>query len=305
MVDRTEQVALSDDGTGRLTALMEDVLADAYAPQPAALPGPLAIRTDSCTVDPPFFGNGDIGRLAVCHTVNGLAATGAEPRLLTLAVVVEAGLPLALLRRTAASVRDSAREAGVTVTAVDTRVVRAGELDRLTLSVTALGAAAPPPPGARPGDRILLTGPVGDHAAHILSLRAGLGYEHHVPSDCAPLPGLLSALRTAVPPDAVRAVLPVTDGGLAEALHRIDGRVDGVIPVRYETQVALEALGVDVLDAACAGVCCVVVTPEAVGSALTALRSHRYGRGAALIGEVAGVTGGAQGPAGDGPVRLR
>lgn len=164
---------------------VRDLITRALAPREPDL----VVRAGTYVVDPPFFGNGDIGRVAVCGAVNDLAATGADPRHLALGIVLEAGLPLDLVHRLTESIRDAAAEAGVTVAAVDTQVVRAGEADRVYVTATAFGERRGPalaPDLVRPGDRIVVTGPLGDHAAHLVSLRDGLGYEHHVPSDCAP-----------------------------------------------------------------------------------------------------------------------
>ncbi|MEU1345571.1 AIR synthase-related protein [Streptomyces sp. NPDC005775] len=258
----------------------------APAPDPAVM-----VRTGTYVVDPPFFGNGDIGGLAVCGAVNELAAAGAEPRHLALGIVLEAGLPLDLVHRLTASVRAAAAEAGVAVAAVDTRVVRAGEADRVFLTATAFGERGGHPLGldtVRPGDSIVVTGSLGSHAAHLVSLRDGLGYEHHVPSDCAPLAGLLRTVRA-----DLRHARPVVDGGLAEVLRLCAAgrgltlRVDeDALPVRYEARVALATRGLAPLDAACAGCLCLFVPPERVRTVLAALRAHPYGRNAALVGEV-------------------
>lgn len=183
-------------------ALIEEALVPEPGTSPGGSPGTspgagggpgaaeaFVVRSGTYVVDPPFFGNGDIGRVAVCGAVNELAATGAEARHLALGIVLEAGLPLDLVHRLTASVRGAAAEAGVTIAAVDTQVVRAGEADRVFVTATAFGVPSGPPMelgSVRPGDRIVVTGPLGSHAAHLVSLRDGLGYEHHVPSDCAP-----------------------------------------------------------------------------------------------------------------------
>ncbi|MEV7524245.1 AIR synthase-related protein [Streptomyces sp. NPDC091371] len=262
------------------------LVARALAPDPAVV-----VRAGTYVVDPPFFGNGDIGRVAVCGAVNELAATGAEPRHIALGIVLEAGLPLDLVRRLTESVSAAAAEAGVAIAAVDTQVVRAGEADRVFVTATAFGVLDATPLGldaVRPGDRILVTGPLGSHAAHLVSLRDGLGYEHHVPSDCAPLGGLLSTVRA-----DVHHARTVVAGGLAEVLRQCAAgrgltlRVEeAALPVRYEARVALAARGLAPLDAACAGCLCLFVPPDRTDPVLTALRAHPYGRRAAVVGEV-------------------
>lgn len=229
-------------------SLVPGPVADRAASQ-GAVPDPaVVVRSGTYVVDPPFFGNGDIGRVAVCGAVNELAATGADVRHIALGIVLEAGLPLDLVRRLTASVRGAAAEAQVAIAAVDTQVVRAGEADRVFVTATAFGVPGGPPldlGSVRPGDRIVVTGRLGSHAAHLVSLRDGLGYEHHVPSDCAPLGGLLRA----VAPD-IRHARTVVAGGLAEVLRRCAAgrgltlRVEeAALPVRYEARVALGARG--------------------------------------------------------------
>ncbi|UUU39263.1 AIR synthase-related protein [Streptomyces sp. NBC_00162] len=285
-------------------ALIEEALVPEPGTSPGGSPGTspgagggpgaaeaFVVRSGTYVVDPPFFGNGDIGRVAVCGAVNELAATGAEARHLALGIVLEAGLPLDLVRRLTASVRGAAAEAGVTIAAVDTQVVRAGEADRVFVTATAFGVPSGPPMelgSVRPGDRIVVTGPLGSHAAHLVSLRDGLGYEHHVPSDCAPLGDLLRTVRP-----HVRHARTVAAGGLAEVLRRCAAargltlRIEeAALPVRYEARPALAARGLAPLDAACAGCLCLFVPPEHTAPALTALRAHPYGRHAAVVGEV-------------------
>ncbi|MFF5338013.1 AIR synthase-related protein [Streptomyces sp. NPDC013181] len=268
-----------------------ELIGRALAPEPAPQGPGLVVRAGTYVVDPPFFGDGDIGRVAVCGAVNDLAATGADPRHLALGIVLEAGLPLDLVHRLTASIRGAAAEAGVAVTAVDTQVVRAGEADRVYVTATAFGERQGPPLGpdrVRPGDRVLVTGPLGDHAAHLVSLRDGLGYEHHVPSDCAPLAGLLREVRT-----DLHHARPVAAGGLAEVL-RVSADASGLtlrveedaLPVRYEARVALATRGLAPLDAACAGCLCLFAPADRADAVLAALRARPEGRRAAVVGEV-------------------
>lgn len=294
------QVALAHDDElppgGELRALLEDVLAEVRGACPPLGHHPPAVVSGAHVVDPPFYGSGDIGRIAVCATVNELAAAGARPLALTLSAVVEAGLPLERLHRLARSVRDAAREADVVIADVDVRVVRAGEADQVYLHTTGIGAFHGAPlrtRDARPGDRVVLSSPLGGHGAHLLSVRRGLGFESLVPSGCAPLAGLLERARAAGSGDGIRAVRTVSRGGLAAALHAYARELghtlrveESALPVQYEARMALEAMAVDPLHASSESCLCLLVGPDAVAGVLAALRSHPYGRFAAEIGAV-------------------
>ncbi len=263
--------------------------------------GRIALTTDSFVVDPPFFGNGDIGRLAVCGTVNDLAVSGATPRYLTLSLVLEEGLPLADLERVLDSVREAATAAGVEVVAGDTKVVRAGEVDGLFLNTAGvgvferdldLGAGR-----ALPGDAVLVTGWLGNHAIHLLSLREGLGFEQRVLSDCAPLGGLVGSVLDAHG-EHVRCMRDVTRGGLGTVLHEL-ADAGGVsiqieerrLPIQPETAMAADMLGVDPLYLANEGVVCMLLAPGAAAQALELVRRHPHGRAAQLVGRVGERTG--------------
>jgi hydrogenase expression/formation protein HypE len=304
-----EPAIVLDHGTGaglsrELVDLIVDVLAEVYLGEledSALLPsedGHLAVTTDSFVVDPPFFGNGDIGKVAVCGTVNDLAVSGAVPRYLTLAMILETGLPLASLIRVLESVRDTAREAGVRIVAGDTKVVRPGEADRIYLNTTGVGFVPGRPmrmTDVRPGDRVIVSGFLGDHTVHLLSIREGLGFESRVLSDCAPLNDLIATVRAAAGDGAVRSIRDVTRGGLSAVLHEYATRLDRTIrvrtpdlPIRHETRMATDMLGVNPIHCANEGCLCLFVAPAATYRVLDALRSHRYGRHAAVIGEVRG-----------------
>jgi hydrogenase expression/formation protein HypE len=282
------QVRLGDDPSPVLTELTHSAGTGARVGEPVAV-----TRTFVC--DPPFFGGADIGRLTVCGAVNSLAAQGAEPRQVTLGLTVEAGLPGTRLRQLAASVRRTAAEAGVAVTGVHARVVRAGDADQLYVTATAVGAARhrpPDPADTAPGDRVVVSGPLGDHEAHLLSLRAGLGYEHHVSSRCAPLADLIDAAHSAAG-GSVRAVREPAEGGLAAVLDAVAAAgctsveiEEASLPVRRVTRLALDELGLAPWAAASPGTLCVVVAPEAVPPLLAALRAHPRGRRAAVVGTV-------------------
>ncbi|MCP3760591.1 AIR synthase-related protein [Streptomyces sp. TBY4] len=291
---------------GSLRGLIEETLGEVFGPLPPFDGGRPTLVTQMHIVDPPFYGNGDIGQAAVCATVNELAAAGATPLGLTLSVIVEAGMPFRQVRRMAGSVRDAAADAGVVVSDVDVRVVRAGEADQMYLHTTGFGVfpqtPSSPAAAARAGDLLVVSGPIGAYGAHILSVRRSLGHEGVVSGECTPLNGLLDQLRNAVPAAAVRSVHPVGRGGLAGVLLALAaGTGLGVqvdereLPVWYEVRVALDALGVDPVHAATANCLCLVVAPEAADQVLAALHAHPRGREAVVVGEVLAQEDGAAG----------
>jgi hydrogenase expression/formation protein HypE len=296
-----------DHGTGaalsrELIEFTVERLGEAYVGEmedSATLPAPagrLAVTTDSFVLDPPFFGNGDIGKVAVCGTVNDLAVVGAEPLYLTLAMILETGLPIAKLRRALDSIRDTALEAGVRIVAGDTKVVGKGEADQIFLNTTGVGVFRRAPKrmsGVRPGDRVIVTGALGNHTIHLLSVREGLGFEQRVLSDCAPLNGMIAALESAVPEGAVRSMRDVTRGGLAAVLHEYAAALGTVIrvheqalPVDHETRMAADMLGINPIHAANEGCLALFVKPDAVDRVLGELHEHHYGRRAVVVGEV-------------------
>jgi hydrogenase expression/formation protein HypE len=266
------------------------------APQPATH---LAFSTDSYVVSPLFFPGGDIGKLAVCGTVNDLSMSGARPLWLSAGFILEEGLPLADLERIVASMAETANGAGVQIVAGDTKVVDRGSADRLFVNTAGLGVV---PPGvtiagdrARPGDIILLNGPIGDHGMTIMTQREGLQFDSPLESDCAPLHGLVADLLAALPPGSLHCLRDPTRGGLATALNELAARSgagieidETALPVREAVRGACELLGLDPLYVANEGKLVAIVAPEAAGAALAALRAHEYGRGAVAIGRVTG-----------------
>jgi hydrogenase expression/formation protein HypE len=246
-------------------------------------------------VRPPFFPGGDIGRLAVHGTVNDLAVGGARPLYLAAAFILEEGLPLDDLRRIAASMRAACDEAGVALVAGDTKVVDKGKGDQIFISTTGVGLV---PEGrslsiraARPGDRVIVSGTIGDHGIAIMSVREGIEFETVLESDTAPLNGLAEVILQACP--KTRCMRDPTRGGLSSALNELAtassvGVVvdEAAIPLRPEVRGACELLGLDPLYVANEGKLIAVVPPEDAGRALVALRSHHLGLNAALIGTV-------------------
>lgn len=278
----------------------------------------IAISTDTFVVRPLVFPGGDIGKLAVCGTVNDVLMSGATPRWLTCGFVLEAGLPVALLDRVCASMAAAAREAGVQIVSGDTKVVEAGGAGGgssddgaggggepgLFINTTGIGvmdasAAAPSPAGLRPGDRILVSGNLGDHHACILSARMGI--ENGIVSDCALLAPVTEALAAAgVRPHALR---DVTRGGLATVLNELaassGARIEideAAVPVDPEVRAFCGILGLDPLYMGNEGKLVCAVAEEDADKALAAVRSAALGSRAALIGEVYAATDGAPVP---------
>ncbi len=264
-------------------------------PPGARLEGRLAISTDSHIVSPLFFPGGDIGRLAVSGTVNDVCTSGAIPLFLTAGFILEEGLPVETLERVAQSMADTAAEAGVEVVAGDTKVVEKGKADGLFINTAGVGWI---PAGreiggelARPGDVILLSGPIGDHGIAVLAARGQLGLETNIQSDVAPLNGLIHSLLAAAPHTHV--LRDPTRGGLATTLNEIAVQSnvclwleEAAVPVRPEVRAVCELLGFDPLYIANEGKLVAVVPPEEADAALAAMRSHPLGNQAVQVGEV-------------------
>jgi hydrogenase expression/formation protein HypE len=256
----------------------------------------LAFTTDSSVVRPLFFPGGDIGELAVNGTVNDLAMAGARPLALSVAFILEEGLATAELRRVAASLGAAARAAGVSVATGDTKVVERGKADGMYIATSGVGALerdlALSPAAIRPGDRVIVSGSIGDHGMAIMIARGELELEVDLQSDTAPLHGLADALLTAAG-DGVRCLRDPTRGGLATVLNELAmGAEVGIaldeaaVPVRHEVVGACEILGIDPLYVANEGKLVAVVAPDHAEAALAALRSHPLGVEAAVVGEV-------------------
>ena len=259
--------------------------------------GRVAFTTDSYVVSPLFFPGGDIGKLAVYGTVNDLAAAGARPLHLSASFILEEGLPLDVLRRVVASMRDAARAAGVDIVTGDTKVVDRGKGDGVFVNTSGIGMVAPGidvgPHRIAPGDAVLLTGDLGRHGIAILSVRQGLAFESPIESDCAPLNGLALALQDAGVD--VHCMRDLTRGGLASALNELalDAGVgidldEAHIPVSDGVAGACELLGLDPLHVANEGRMAIFVSPDDAGRALSAMRAHPEGRGSVRAGAVGG-----------------
>lgn len=255
----------------------------------------LAMTTDSYTVSPIFFPGGDIGSLAVHGTVNDLAMCGAEPLYLSAGFILEEGFEISQLERILDSMKDAAQEAGVFIVTGDTKVVERGSADKIFINTAGLGlvpsGVSVSGQGALPGDRIILSGYMADHGVTILSQREGLKFSTQLRSDSAPLNGLVKRMLQTSP--QIRCLRDPTRGGVATTLNEIAGQSkvgivleEKLIPVRDEVRSACELLGLDPLYLANEGKLLAVVRPEEADSVLEAARKDKYGREAALIGEV-------------------
>ncbi|MFJ9898299.1 hydrogenase expression/formation protein HypE [Streptomyces sp. NPDC091280] len=303
-VHEDEVVLLGHGAGGRLSEELLDrlilpALGETAGPleDAALLPGhrELVISTDSFVVSPLSYPGGDIGSLAVHGTVNDLAMRGAWPIALSVALIVEEGLPLAELRSVVASLGKAAREVGVPVVTGDTKVVGRGAADRLFVNTTGVGqrhgSLHPSAALARPGDAVLLSGPVGLHGTTVLSTREGLGFESDIASDSRPLHRLVRALAPIGP--AVHVLRDPTRGGLAACLNEIarDSSVaveieERAVPVPEAVAAACDLLGLDPLVVANEGCMVAFVSADAAEDTLAAMRSTGEGAQAVRIGEV-------------------
>jgi hydrogenase expression/formation protein HypE len=255
----------------------------------------LAFTTDSFVVKPLFFPGGDIGDLAVNGTVNDLAMSGARPLHLSAAFVLEEGFPIADLRRIASSMAGAAARAGVDVVTGDTKVVERGKADGCYITTAGVGVIERPvrlaAANARPGDAVIVSGPIGDHGVTILLARGELELESDLGSDTAALAGLVATLLDAAP--GVRCLRDATRGGVATIANEVASAAgvavvldEAAVPVRREVRGACELLGIDPLYVACEGRLVAVVDGGDADAALDAIRSHPLGGGAAVIGTV-------------------
>ena len=259
------------------------------------LSGQVAFTTDSYTVNPLFFPGGDIGKLAVCGTVNDLSMSGARPMYLSLAFIIEEGLPVSDLKKILASIGQTAGEAGVKIVTGDTKVVDRGSADKIFINTAGVGIV---PEGvnisaanACPGDKVIVSGNIGDHGIAVLSRREGLTLQVPVPSDCAPLNSMVAEMLAVSA--RIHCLRDPTRGGLATTLNdfaeqsNVGIRIEeDKIPVDKAVAAACELLGLDPLYIANEGKLVAVVAPEDAKDVLNKIKQDKYGADAMIIGEV-------------------
>lgn len=299
------KVVLGHGSGGRLSReLVEEVFLKSFS-NPALLPledaaevrvpgATLAFTTDSYVVTPVEFPGADIGRVAVCGTVNDLAVKGARPLALSAGFILEEGFPGDLLLRLTASMRRAADEAGVSIVTGDTKVVEKGKADGIFINTSGVGLI---PRGrslrssaVKAGDIIIVSGNLADHGVAVMNARDRLGLEGAIKSDAAPLNGLVeAALRL----HGVRAMRDITRGGLATVLNEVSGACgltaevdEDALPVSASTRNACALLGLDPMYVANEGKIAIFAAPAAAPGILKAIRSHRYGRNACVVGRM-------------------
>ena len=310
-------VTLAHGGGGKaMRDLIDDVFVRAFAndhldvgddqarfglAQLATFGDRLAFTTDSYVVHPIFFPGGDIGKLAVCGTVNDLAVGGAIPLYLTCSVILEEGLSVDTIREIAASMAAAARSAGVTIVTGDTKVVERGACDKIFINTAGIGVIREGlelgVSSVREGDAILVNGYLGDHGATILVARGDMAIDAPIESDCAPLGNLIATLLEAAP--GTRFIRDATRGGVASVLNEIAIASEIAItidekatPLRDPVKGFCEILGLDPLYLANEGKIVAAVPPAQAEAALHAMRAHPLGRDASIIGHACAGEGG-------------
>lgn len=305
-MDETVLLGHGSGGT-MMKRIIDEVFFEAYADEEllegndaASLPAPaagerIAYSTDSFVVTPHFFPGGDIGRLAVCGTVNDVATSGAVPKYLSCGFILEEGFPVADLKRICKSMAEMAKEAGVHIVTGDTKVVNRGHGDGVFINTSGIGFI---PEGVnlsgafcKPGDKILVTGTMGDHGITIMSCREEFSFNADIQTDAAPLNHLIAEVIAAAPD--TRCFRDPTRGGLASTLNELAAQSgvdfiveEGAVPVKDAVLGACEMLGYDVYQVANEGKMVCVVPAEQAEAALAAMRANKYGVDAAIIGEV-------------------
>lgn len=260
-----------------------------------SMSGKIAFTTDSYVVKPLFFPGGNIGKLAVCGTVNDLAMTGAVPRYISAGVILEEGFPIRDLKTIVHTMREMAEEANISIVTGDTKVVGKGQCDGIFINTAGVGDLLPgtdiSPRNVKPGMKVILSGYIGSHAAVILAGRHGIKLPDYIRTDCAPLNKLVQAMLAAAPDIAV--LRDPTRGGVAAVLNEIAAASktgilidEEAIPVQPEVQGVCDMLGLDPLELANEGKVVAFVPAEKAEAVLAAMRVNPYGKDARIIGEV-------------------
>jgi hydrogenase expression/formation protein HypE len=304
---KEERITLAHGAGGKATqTLIEAIFLDAFrnellepledAAELTVHTGRIAFTTDSYVVSPLFFPGGNIGDLAINGTVNDLSVSGARPLYLSAGFILEEGLPVADLTRIVASMAAAAKAAGVQIVTGDTKVVQRGKADGCYINTAGVGVIESDRrlgvATAKPGDTILVSGPIGDHGITIMLTRGELDIEADLVSDTAPLNGLVADLMAAAP--GLRAMRDATRGGVATILNEVARAADVAVvvneddvPVRVQVRGACELLGIDPLYVASEGRLVAIVDPADADAALAAMRAHPLGAGSAVIGRIA------------------
>lgn len=301
-------ISISHGSGGSMTHQLIKTVFQKYFSHPALLAGDdfarllppqttgiLSISTDCHIIDPLFFPGGDIGRLAIAGTVNDVCMSGAIPHYMTAGFIIEEGFPLETLEKICQSMQQTCAEAGVAVIAGDTKVVPKGQADKIFITTTGIGILNPEQhisgSQAQPGDAVLISGTLGDHAMAVLHARGDLGMQSNIASDVAPLNGLIQAVLQAAPHTHV--LRDPTRGGLATSLNEISRQSQCTIhlneidlPINADVQSACDMLGFDPLYLANEGKVIIICPQAEAAHALQALKNHPYGKMAKQIGTV-------------------
>ena len=301
----SDKITLAHGAGGKMSQeLMEQVILPAYGNPllnemhdgaAVNMSGHVAFTTDSYVVQPLFFAGGNIGKLAVCGTVNDLAMTGAIPRYISAGLILEEGFPIADLKRILATMRQMADEAGIYIVTGDTKVVDKGKADGIFINTAGIGDIIPgtriSPKHVKPGMKVILSGYIGDHAAAIMAGRHDLALPESVRTDCAPLNHMTQAMLAAAPDIAV--LRDPTRGGVAAVLNEIaEASNCGIlideeqIPIHPEVQGVCDILGFDPLYLANEGKCVAFVPADKTDAVLAAMQADKYGKDARIIGDV-------------------
>ncbi len=284
--DLMEKVILPEFGNPLLNELHDGASVN--------MSGNVAFTTDSYVVQPLFFPGGNIGKLAVCGTVNDLSMTGAVPRYISVGLILEEGFPIKDLRTILHTMRQMADKAGVMIVTGDTKVVAKGQADGIFINTAGIGDIIPgthiSPRNVKPGMKVLLSGFIGDHAATVMASRHGLELPPTITTDCAPLNGLTKAILETAPD--VPVLRDPTRGGVAAVLNEIAESSgcgilieEDALPIRPEVQGVCDILGFDPLYLANEGKCIAFVPAEEADAVLAVMRANEYGKDACIIGE--------------------